>query len=85
MKTKAKPTTRAKPSVPKPDNPLEAGGLLRREDVCALLRCSARTLSRMLKAGEFPKPGVVLLGNPRYPRWKASAVRDWIDAQAKGA
>jgi len=51
--------------------------VLRRQDLCALLRISARTLHRRLRAGVFPVPEI-----PNCPgRWWRDDVLAWLRPQ----
>lgn len=52
--------------------------LFDRVSVAAALGCKARTIDRMIAAGEFPKADLRV---GRLPRWRQSTVADWI---AKG-
>jgi prophage regulatory protein len=54
--------------------------LLRIQTVAQATGLSSATLYRKLAAGQFPVP--VRLGQ-RCTRWKASAVRAWIQAQGQ--
>ncbi len=53
-----------------------------RPAVASVVPISAATLWRKVKAGEFPRPVKLY---ERVTAWRAEEVREWLDAQAKGA
>lgn len=48
--------------------------LLNTSEVAALLRCSSRTISRMIESGTLPKP--IKIG--KLNRWRRDAIERWI-------
>jgi len=52
--------------------------LLTQGDVAAQLRVAPRTLQRMVKAGEFPRPVPI---SPGRARWRQVDVDTWLDRQ----
>ena len=53
--------------------------LLSKDQVCALLGCSPRTLDYWIAGKGFPR--AIKPGNGRLARWKRSDVEAWIDDQ----
>jgi predicted DNA-binding transcriptional regulator AlpA len=53
--------------------------LLSQSDICRVLSCSQRSLDRLRASGRLPRPDLFI---GRSPRWKAEAIRRWIDAQS---
>lgn len=45
------------------------------QEVAAALKCSTKTVQRMVRAGELPAPRVVA----RRPLWLRSTIRRWLD------
>lgn len=62
--------------TPNPTTPGPAESLLRLPQVEAMVGLKKSKVYSLLQEGRFPAP--VRLG-PRSVRWKASAVRAWID------
>jgi len=58
--------------------PLTTAPLLALKDVAAQLRVGPRTVQRMVKAGEFPRPIPL---SPGCSRWTQADLDAWLDAR----
>jgi len=57
-------------------NPIEADDpMISLEDVSAMLAVSKRTISRLIKEGDFPEPYRI---SAAVLRWKKSVVLEWL-------
>jgi len=55
---------------------LDAGAMLTRDDVAALASLHPDVLMRRVRDGRAPRPS---LGEGKSARWRASAVRKWLE------
>jgi predicted DNA-binding transcriptional regulator AlpA len=54
-----------------------------KQDVCDFFECCENTLDALIRDAGFPPP--IMLGGKRLPRWSASAVLAWWQAEQTGA